>query len=273
MRTGAIHGWLIVLLLWCPAVMAAICPPLPGEIPEPPPPRVPTAMPWDGLAAPRTAVDWQGGYDNTPFGVGHLLVENADRHFYDWPNALVLPLWSVPDGPFLAWLNGARVHPADGSPSYPLTGAGMVETGYEHLTFIVSAVRDDGWLQLRLVPGAAGTAWAHACHLRLGAVELSYQPWEVFLSGHGDWLHFRARVAHALRAAPDTGSRRLTWIGLDHELEMLEMRGDWMRIRVRQPAWTCVGSDRPFPGRVDEGWVQWRDALLGPWTWIYSRGC
>jgi len=25
------------------------------------------------------------------------------------------------------------------------------------------------------------------------------------------------------------------------------MRGDWMRVRVRQPAWTCVGSERPFP--------------------------
>jgi hypothetical protein len=272
---GRVGRWLLAVVLLAPALAWASldCPPLPGQVPAPPPPRVPTAVPWDGLAAPRSAVDWHGGYDDAPFGVGHLPVENADKHFYDWPRALVLPLWSRPEGPFLAWLQAARVHPVDGSPSSPLTGAGLVETGYEHLTFIVMATRGDGWLQLRLAPGDNGTAWTHACHLGLGPVKLNYQPWKSFLAEHGDWLHFRARVAHALRAAPDTGSRRVTWIGLDHELEMLEMRGDWMRVRVRQPAWTCTGSDQPFPGRVDEGWVQWRDEVTGPWTWIYSRGC
>lgn len=262
------RGWLLVLLYCSASAQAQECPPLPVDVPTDTP-----ATPWQGVADPPTAVAWHGRYDDAPFGIGHLRVENADDHFYDWPMALVLPLWASPGGPFRGWLQGARVHTGDSSPPTPLTGAGLVETGYEHKTFIVSAADDRGWLRLRLGTGNDGTAWTHACHLRLGPVKLSYQPWESFLAEHGDWLHFRARVAHALRVEPDTGSRRLTWIGLDHELEMLEMRGDWMRVRVRQPAWTCVGSDQPFPGRVDEGWVQWRDTTLGPWTWIYSRGC
>lgn len=90
---------------------------------------------------------------------------------------------------------------------------------------------------------------------------------------HGDWLHFRARVPHALRAAPRERSRRITWIGLDHELTLIERRDDWLRVRVRQPAWTCVSPGHEFKGRIDVGWVKWRDDETGPWVWYYTRGC
>jgi hypothetical protein len=272
MSPGPVRAGLIVLLIWGPTVAAAPCPPLPGPIPEPAQAAVPDGS-GAGLAAPRTAVAWHGGYDETPFGVGHLRVENADRYFYDWPQAQVLPLWSRPDGAFLGWLHGARVHPADGAPSYPLTGAGMVETGYEHLSFMVDATAGDGWLQLRLRPGADGRAWTHACHLRLGPVELGFQPWADYLAEHGDWLHFRTRVAHALRTEPDRDSRRVTWIGLDHEVTLLEIAGDWMRVRVDQPGWHCSGAEPPADLRRDEGWVRWRDDASGPWLWVYTRGC
>ena len=53
----------------------------------------------------------------------------------------------------------------------------------------------------------------------------------------------------------------------------MRTHGVWMRVRVRQPAWNCVGPDRTFTGREDAGWVRWRDAVTGPWTWIHSRGC
>ena len=246
------------------------CPQLPGDPPEPSPI---TGMPgwWELLAPPLGIAAWHGRLDDAPLGVGHLpLVDSADVRYHDWPRGLLLPLWSRPDGAFMGWLAGPRLVPVDDSPSRPLTGAGMVETDYEHLTLIVLATRGD-WLQMRLAPGLL--AWAHACHLGHGATRLRYEPWEAFIAAHGDWLHFRNRVPHALRTAPDTVAPRVTWIGNDHELELLEFAGDWMRVRVRQPAWNCVGHDRPFPGRGDEGWVRWRDATTGPWTWIYSRGC
>jgi hypothetical protein len=248
------------------------CPPLPGPPPEPLP-IVGTPGWWELLAEPLGIAVWHGRLDDAPLGVGHLqLVDTPEVRYHDWPRGLRLPLWAQPGGPFLGWLAGARLHPFDGTPTRPLTGAGMVETGYEHLTMVVMVTVGD-WLQLRIAPGPEGLAWTHACHLELGTTRLRYEPWEAFIVAHGDWLHFRNRVPHALRTAPDPVASRRAWIGQDHELKLLELAGDWMRVQVRQPAWTCVGPDRPFPGRIDEGWVRWRDTLTGPWTWIYSRGC
>ncbi len=261
---------LLVAALLAPGTLLANCPPLPGPTPAPSP-VAGTPGWWDLLAAPLGVPAWHGRLDDAPLGVGHLpLVDAPDVRFHDWPRGLVLPLWTRPDGPFHGWLAGPRLLPADGSPPSPLTGAGMVETDYEHLTLVVFETAGD-WLQVRLSPDRL--AWAHACHLELGPTRLRYESWEAFIRAHGDWLHFRNRVPHALREAPDAAAPRLTWIGTDHELELLELAGDWMRVRVRQPAWRCAGSDRPFPGRVDEGWVRWRDTATGPWTWIHSRGC
>lgn len=228
---------------------------------------------WQSVAPPYSIVHASGGYDHAPFGVGHLRVENASDYFYDWQRAVVLPLWTEPGEERYGWLRGGQVYPSGGGEHYPLTGMGMVETGYEHQTLIVWEIRDGGWLRVRLKPGEGGDAWINQCHLGLGPAKLNYQSWTDFIREHGDWLHFRAQVPHALRAGPGTDSRRVTWIGTDHELTLLEIKGDWMRVRVRQPAWKCAGPDQPFKGREDEGWVKWRDEKSGPWVWIYSRGC
>jgi hypothetical protein len=53
----------------------------------------------------------------------------------------------------------------------------------------------------------------------------------------------------------------------------LEMAGDWMRVRVRQPAWHCNGSDQTFRGVIRQGWIRWRDEKKGPWVWYPTRGC
>ncbi len=53
-------------------------------------------------------------------------------------------------------------------------------------------------------------------------------------------LHFRKQVPHILRARPDAGTDPVTTIGLDHELELLETRGDWMRVQVFQPTKSCT---------------------------------
>lgn len=228
---------------------------------------------WTEVAQPYSVVQHAGGYDHAPFGIGHLRVENQSDYFYDWQRAIVLPVWSAPNGRFYGWIRGGYVYPTSGAEAYPLTGAGMLETGYEHQTLIVWESGDNGWLKIRLNTEEHGVGWTNSCYLAMGKAKLVYQSWTDFIREHGDWLHFRAQVPHALRAAPGTDSRRITWIGTDHELSLLEIQGDWMRVRVRQPAWTCVGPDQPFKGREDEGWIKWRDEKSGPWVWIYSRGC
>ncbi len=214
-----------------------------------------------------------GGYDYAPLGVGHLRVENESEYFYDWQHAIVLPLWSAPDGDLYGWIRGGFVYPSTGESPYALTGTGMIETGYEHRTFVVWEARGNGWLRVKLKPGQDSEVWVNGCYLGYGPAKLVYQSWPDFIREHGDWLHVRADVPHALRSAPTVDGRRITWIGADHELTLLELKGDWMRVRVRQPAWICVGPDQGFEGRVDEGWIKWRDEKSGPWIWIFSRGC
>lgn len=213
-----------------------------------------------------------GSRDRAPLGVGHLKAEYTTDGYYDWPRKIVLPVWEDPGGELLAWVRSGQVIPADGSPPYPLSGAGMVETDYEQLTFIVSEEKD-GWLQLRFKAGDDGVGWTHRCRLDRGEIALSYQSWQELLREKGEWLHFRAEVPHALREGPTTKSRHITWIGLDHKLKLLQIEGNWMRVEVTQPDWTCTGPDQPFTGTTHEGWVKWRDDTVGPWVWYYTRGC
>lgn len=227
---------------------------------------------WQNVAAPYSVVQWFGGYDYAPLGIGHLRVEQASDHYYDWPRSIVLPFWLSPDGALGGWIRAGHVYPASDQVPWPLTGAGMVETDYEHQTLIVFEIKK-GWLRIKLKPGEGGDVWVHRCHLSHGTAHLVFQSWPDFIEEHGSWLHFRASVPHALRQGPSVSAARVTWIGTDHELTLLEMKGDWMRVRVRQPAWTCVGPGQEFTGREDEGWIKWRDELTGPWVWIYSRGC
>lgn len=263
---------LVPLSILAATALAEECPQLPS-LPELSAADKARHESWQSVAQPYSIVHTSGGYDHAPFGVGHLRVENESDYFYDWQRAVVMPLWTAPDGGYYGWIRGGQVYSSETGESFPLTGIGMVETGYEHQTFIVWEVREEGWLKVSLKPGENGDAWINKCHLGLGPAKLVYQSWTDFIREHGDWLHFRADVPHALRAAPAKDSRRLTWIGTDHELALLEIQGDWMRVRVRQPAWTCVGPDQPFKGREDEGWVKWRDQKSGPWVWIFSRGC
>lgn len=262
---------LIFVVYLTSATAAEDCPP-PAEIP---PVSIAADTSVDGshlVAAPYSIVDDAGRHDYAPFGVGHLRVRREAEHYYDWIRGLALPLWRSPGGEALGWLLDRRVLPLD-EPPFALTGAGLIETDYEHQTFAVFEVVEGGWFKIRLRPGAGGAAWTHRCHLARGKTRLEYRPWEEVIRERGDWLHFRARVPHALRVGPGVEHRRLTWIGLNHDLRLLALAGDWMRVEVRQPAWTCVGPDQPFRGTIHQGWVQWRDEQSGPWVWFYARGC
>lgn len=208
-------------------------------------------------------------YYDAPLGIGHLKVGDSTKanHYYDWMFEIDLPLWSQPDAARpLGWLVAGRLH-INGSAA-PLTGAGMVEVDYEHTNLIVWETAND-WLKLKLNDKTA--AWIPRCHLKSRSVGLEFQSWQTFFRSRPEWLHFRKPVPHRLRTSPDSDSERLTTIGLDHKLSLLEIQGDWMRVSVEQPDTTC-GAETNTPTTRHEGWVKWRDDT-GPWVYVYTRGC
>jgi hypothetical protein len=263
---------LISILLALP-VFAAECPLLPEQAQQAEQ-EASFKKAWQWVSAPYSVYDYVGNHDRAPLGVGHLQVEHTSDGggYYDWPNKIMVPIWDKPHGDQVAWVRSGLVIPTDGTPAYPLNGAGMVETDYEQLTFIVIEERD-GWIKLRYNSGDEGVGWTHRCHLNLGEVALNYQSWQTLLKEKGDWLHFRSEVAHILREKPSTESPQVTKIGLNHKLELIQLQGDWMQVKVIQPDLSCSGSTQPFEGTVHKGWVKWRDNTIGPWVWYYTRGC
>ena len=228
-------------------------------------------------------------------GVGHLRV-TSDH--YDWLRAVSIPLFGRPgatDAP-IAWLRqgwlDARV--ADG-PRRTIGYRGMIETEYERATAIVLETRSDGWLRFRydLPPEARltdppeagpedwwptddGTAWVHECYLRLGEATLSVQLWrDLFFGPDAPPLSFLGRVPHALREGPSSQATRLAWVEEDDEVEALEIRDEWMRVRVSRPgkSLTLCTSLEEWDGETFEGWVKWWGSEDGPWLWYPTRGC
>ncbi len=230
---------------------------------------------WKSVAKPYSIRDTVGTYAEALFGIGYLRVLSTSFSIYDWARDIVLPLWKAPDEKsFYGWIHNGYVYPDGSALPYALTGIGMVETDYERNSFIVQETSGNGWIRIALKRGKDRDAWTHQCHLDMGVAKLVYEPWESFLRKHGNWLHFRARVPHSLRERPDTNSPRITTIGIDHKLTLLEFKDDWMRVEVQQPDWICSGlSEEEFNGSTHEGWIKWRGGTKGPWVWVYTRGC
>lgn len=210
-------------------------------------------------------------------GVGHLRPPD-DSHYWDWLEHAVLPVFDAPGGEIREWLaRGWRVDPTTGE-RREFAGDGMVETGYEARSFIVLERHDDGWMRILLddpdTPNADG--WTHDCLNAFGRDSLSFESWpERFSSDDISPLYFRTQVPHALRASPSTTAERLHVIPAresDYEIEWLEVRDDWARVRVTQPSDYCLGPDE-IETRTYEGWIKWWDEEIGPWLWYYTRGC
>lgn len=272
---------LILTALGVASLTAMLCAATGAEAPAPPS-RPP-------LPEPRTPV-WGEIFDlpRTPdrnLGVGCLRPQEVMPDAgADWWSRAVVPLFDRPEprgaDPTL-WLARGWVVAADGSEPRPLSPRGMVEIGYASAANLVFEIRPSGWFQVEYTVSGEAVAhrgWTHPSYLALGELSLTVETWEAFLLRESETeslspLYFRTReVPHALRRGPGTDTERLTWIGADHALDPLEIRGDWMRVRVEQPSGYCMGRDQ-WSGRRDEGWIRWRGPNKGPWLWFYSRGC
>jgi hypothetical protein len=207
-----------------------------------------------------------------PLGVGHLYAEGDA----DWIRLVELPVHPEPGaGPF-GWIaRGWWIASADPGGAAPLTSETMVETGYEVASWIVEEARDDGWVRFRFAPGSDGSGWTSTCHLSAADPPIVFEPWEKRFAGKAAGpLFFRTRNRHALRRGPGAEHPRFFWLlGYEAtELHPLEIRGDWMRVRVSSPPIYCADPP-PSRGIAEEGWIRWRDEESGPRVWWFTRGC
>jgi len=242
-----------------------------------PPPAPP------GLAAPaRPYVRLDAAYPDParmPLGVGHVRPAGLDGWSPGWHERVRIPLFAAPGGDVVGyvhdgWLREGRR--GEAAHWLPLGTGGMVETAYETASFVVLEQRADGWLRLRYAPPqpdeASGTAWLHECHLRAHAPPLRFETWGArFLSPLISPLYFRRDVPHRLRARPHPHAAPLGTVAGDHHLEPKEVKGDWMRVVVKQPSDYCGSGNAAVTAR--EGWVKWRSTGQGPWVWYHTRGC
>ncbi len=244
----------------------------PAFTPPPDPPRAsPPVRPYVRLDAayPDRA--------EMPLGVGHI--RPAHDYLWGWQERVRLPLHAAPRGEVKGFIHDGWLQPGppgDAAPWVPLGTEGLLETAYEAPSFLVLERRADGWVHFRFGPpgedAGQGTAWVHECQLAGHVPPLRFESWaQRLLSPEISPLYFRSAVPHRLRAAPQPDATVLAVVAGSHHLEPLEVRGDWMRVIVRQPSDYCASGTMAVVTR--EGWVKWRSPGKGPWVWYYTRGC
>jgi len=207
-------------------------------------------------------------------GEGYLAVRGTSFEGLDWLRMVILPLYSSPRGAVSGWLaRGWVVRPTAPVPSWRwLSVAGMYGVGDESIAMTVLDVSDDGWFRLRYAAPdrlTDGTAWTHTSHLGLGDVDLRLVRWEEhFLRGNEtvfltSGIHYLRETASDEGRVLDSLASHDRWSGRSgerHTLTPLELRGDWMKVRLQWPGGWCA-PERTGPTR--EGWVRWRDNVNG----------
>ena len=256
---------LVLTVLWQAPLAAQTACSVPDRVRSLAPSTPPVDETWE--------VRWVYGPEGStiPLGTGHLV--NSDRNPYvprppgenDWLRRVELPLSPEPGAEPTAWIvNGWVVRP--GSEPVELRRADQIETGYEETSIVV--LEEDGeWLLVRFGSGE-DRGWAPRCALEAGSTLVDYVPWSDWFFNR-EVLFFRAGSPEELFTSPD-GGVRLEPISDDYHLEPLEVRGSWMRVRVKEPSDYC---DFDLESSAREGWVRWRDEGAGPRLWYYTRGC
>ncbi len=211
-----------------------------------------------GFSADDPALDW---------GDGMLRLSGPDGYA-----RIDLPLFDEPRGRHWGWLTQGRVYDQIARRTLPdRSDAAVMVSGARALMVLDEAA--GGWLRIRYGdPGdrGRGLAWTHP-DLASGA-RASFLSWARALDGAQGLVYRNAAVAHNLRAGPGSDAAIIARLeGENFDMAALEIRGDWMRVRVSAPP-ACAGTvaeDLLLGGaspRVETGWIAWRSDDRGPWV-------
>jgi hypothetical protein len=188
-----------------------------------------------------------------------------------WVQRVALPLFTGPGGEPFSWIARGWIVQA-GQPPASLTMVGMIETGYEEVSFVVLERRED-WLRIRYSGSerSSQTAWVPECALDASPARLAFSPWsDWFLGDDISPLFVRIEPPLPLHAEPSTASARVATVTEADVLVPHEVRGEWMRVTLQQPSDYC-SPDAVSTSR--EGWVRWLTEDRGPRLWYFTRGC
>lgn len=239
-----------------------VTPPLPTPLPDP---IVPEAAGIIGLTPS----------PNDDVGVGHLRPAipspaNDDLSGAGWLRDVALPIYPSPESAPWGWLVNGWLIPNDAVPLAIGRDAAfsMVKTEQQIYTFPVLEIRPDGWFRFQYTP--AGDAWAHTAHLDLGRLPLTIETWEMSMQSASRVEFRRPGLAQPMRLAPSGTAPLQALVGANSIIEPLDLEGDWLRVRVTQPAQGCI----PLPGSsTAEGWVRWRSEADIPLIWFPATDC
>jgi hypothetical protein len=234
-----------------------VVPPLPNPVP-------------DAIAPAEAGILGLNPNPNDDIGVGHLrptslAVSNDSALGAEWLRGVALPIYPTPESDHWGWLINGWLVPNDADPLAIGRDAAfsMVQTEQQIYTFPVLEIRPDGWFRFQYTP--AGTAWAHTSHLGLGAVPLTVETWEVSMQSAARIQFRRPGLSQPMRLAPRGTAPLQALVGPNSIIQPLDLDGDWLRVRVTQPAQGCT----PLPGSsTAEGWVRWRSETDMPLVWF-----
>lgn len=247
---------------------------------EPTIPPLPEAIP-ESISPAEAGIVSPSPDPGDDVGVGHL--RPADLSSLDgnngpnspllnanWLRGVALPIYPSPESEHWGWLVNGWLIPNDGTPIAVGRDAtfSMVRTDRRLYTFPVLEIRPDGWFRFQYTP--AGSAWAHRSHLDLGAVELTVETWEAYLPDALRVEFRRPGLSQPMRLGPSSSAPLQALVGPNSIIQPMAMEGDWLRVRVTQPALGCA----PLPGSsTAEGWVRWRSESAMPLVWFPASQC
>jgi len=217
---------------------------------------------------------------------GHEMLIAEFGEYIDWIARLDLPVFDAPPvdgavsnvtgGRQWGWLTQGRIVNLDNGEEYPIPRTARLRVSYDLETeaLFVTDAREDGWVEFRwggMNAPHGGTAWTHPGFQNDPEIGVTYHSWEdTFRDTRSRIAYRNSEAAHLMRAAPSREAEIVHRIeGRDWDMEILEIQGDWIRVRV---SWPSDCGSAPRDGEA-EGWTVWRSETQGPWIYSPIGGC
>ncbi len=192
-----------------------------------------------------------------PVGVGYVSPRRRSSMEASWLSEVELPLYTQPGGDHWGWIWQGWLIP-NGQQAFAIGRDArftMVSVDSQLLAFPILEAREDGWLQMQYTEG--GSAWIHTEQLDDRGVELSFYSWGDGLADAETVYLRNERETQVLRSQPERGRNVLSLVSPNSLIEPLEVKDNWIRVRVTRPANGC----EPLIGASEEeGWLQWIDS-------------